>query len=54
MKAMGGEDGWLAKGVLKPNKVEVIPGGLSSLEKALDRNKGGVSGVKIVIQPQQC
>lgn len=50
MKAIGGEDGWLAKGMLKPNKGEVIPGGLSSLEAAFAKSKKGVSGIKIVIQ----
>lgn len=53
MKALGGENGWLAKGMLKPNKVEVVPGGLSSLETALAKNKKGVSGIKVIIRPQE-
>ncbi|CZR53935.1 related to NADPH:quinone reductase and related Zn-dependent oxidoreductases [Phialocephala subalpina] len=52
VKVMGGEDGWLAKGLLQPNKVEVVDGGLGGLERALERNKKGLSGVKVVIRPQ--
>jgi len=51
MKTLGVEDGWLAEGMLKPNNIEVIPGGLLSLETALGRNKKGVSGIKVIIRP---
>ncbi|KAJ5645900.1 GroES-like protein [Penicillium lividum] len=39
IQALGGENGWLAKGKLQPNKVELVSGGLSALEAALERNK---------------
>jgi len=51
MKAMGGEDGWLSKGMLKPNNIEVVPGGLESLEVAFARSKSGVSGIKLIVRP---
>ncbi|KAJ7289377.1 chaperonin 10-like protein [Mycena rebaudengoi] len=41
------------KGVIVPNRVEILPGGLASVPAALDRMKaGGVSGVKLVVHPQ--
>ena len=52
MEALGGEDGWIAKGKFFPNRVQVVPGGLDAVDEALDMNKKGVSGVKLVIQPQ--
>lgn len=51
VKAIGGEDGWIAKGLFKPNRPIVIEGGLGALDEALDRNKSGVSGEKVVIRP---
>lgn len=51
--AIGGEKGWLASGKLKPNKVDVVPGGLHSAEKAVEMNKQGLSGIKKVIQPSK-
>lgn len=53
MKLLGGDDGWLAKNKVIPNRTEVVPGGLEALEEALQRNKKGVSGVKVVIRPQE-
>ncbi|CAN8101809.1 unnamed protein product [Discula destructiva] len=51
VKALGGEDGWVGKGLFAPNRPQVIEGGLSALDKALDMNKQGVSGQKLVIKP---
>ncbi|POS70797.1 TOXD [Diaporthe helianthi] len=51
VKAIGGEDGWIAKGLFQPNRPIVIEGGLGGLDQALDRNKAGVSGEKVVIRP---
>jgi len=53
MKALGGEDGWIAKGQFVPNRVDVVNGGLRGLDDALEKNKKGVSGVKVVIKPQE-
>lgn len=52
MKVLGGEDGWMATGKFVPNRVEVTDCGLRGLEEALEKNKKGVSGVKVVIRPQ--
>ncbi|KAI1491011.1 quinone reductase [Biscogniauxia mediterranea] len=51
MANLGGEDGYIAKGLFKPNKPLVIPGGLAAVETALAKNKNGVSGEKVVIRP---
>jgi hypothetical protein len=50
MEALGGEEGWLAKGTFVPNTPDVVPGGLKALDDALEKNKKGVSGVKVVIK----
>lgn len=50
-KALGGEDGYIAKGRFVPNRPVVVPGGLGALDDALDKNKKGVSGEKVVIRP---
>lgn len=50
-KHLGGEDGYLAMGLFKPNRPVVIPGGLESIETALLKNKTGASGEKVVIRP---
>lgn len=50
-KHLGGEDGYIAQGKFKPNRPLVINGGLSALEDALEKNKEGVSGEKVVIRP---
>jgi len=37
---------------IKPNRVEVLPGGLKDIENGLNRlNSGGVSGVKLIVNP---
>lgn len=48
--SLGGQDGWVAKGEFKPNRVEVIKGGLEKLQEGLEKNKHGVSGVKVIVQ----
>ncbi|KAK7697748.1 hypothetical protein SLS64_013222 [Diaporthe eres] len=50
-RILGGEDGWIAKGLFEPNRPVVVPGGLSALDDALEKNKKGVSGEKVVIRP---
>jgi threonine dehydrogenase-like Zn-dependent dehydrogenase len=51
--AMGGADGYIATGLVKPNKPRVVPGGLSAIEEALELNRSGVSGVKVVFCPNE-
>ncbi|OJJ77975.1 hypothetical protein ASPBRDRAFT_114664 [Aspergillus brasiliensis CBS 101740] len=53
VKALGGEDGWIAKGLFVPNRVRVVPGGLGAVEEALKMNKEGVSGEKVVFRPNE-
>ncbi|KAK2611690.1 hypothetical protein N8I77_005018 [Diaporthe amygdali] len=48
---LGGEDGWISKGLFVPNRPIVVPGGLSALDEALEKNKKGVSGEKVVTKP---
>ncbi|KAJ8106788.1 hypothetical protein OPT61_g9309 [Boeremia exigua] len=48
--SLGGPDGWIAKGEFKPNRVELIKGGLEKIQEGLEKNKHGVSGVKVVVQ----
>lgn len=48
---LGGRDGWLAAGHFVPNRPVVVDGGLDSIDEALDKNKAGVSGEKVVIHP---
>lgn len=50
VKAMSGDEGWIGKGLFEANRPQVV-GGLSALDKALDMNKQGVSGQKLVIKP---
>ncbi|EIW54874.1 GroES-like protein [Trametes versicolor FP-101664 SS1] len=46
--------GWLEKGLLKPNPVEVLPNGLAGINEGLARLKAGkVSGTKLVAHPQE-
>ncbi|KAH0036811.1 hypothetical protein KCU78_g1835, partial [Aureobasidium melanogenum] len=47
----GGDDGFIARGLFRPNPVTVVYDGLSSVDEALELNKQGVSGTKIVIKP---
>lgn len=51
VQALSGKDGWIGKGLFEPNRPLVVEGGLRALDKALDMNKQGVSGQKIVIRP---
>ncbi|CAE7159747.1 unnamed protein product [Rhizoctonia solani] len=44
---------WLKDGTFVPNRVQVVKGGLGALPEALDLSRKGVSGVKIVIHPQE-
>ncbi|QRV84258.1 alcohol dehydrogenase [Ceratobasidium sp. AG-Ba] len=44
---------WLKEGKLVPNNVRVVHGGLSGISEALDLSKKGVSGVKLVVHPQE-
>ncbi|KAI0318211.1 GroES-like protein [Amylostereum chailletii] len=43
----------LEEGLLKPNNVEVLPGGLAGVSAGLDRLLKGVSAVKLVVRPQE-
>ncbi|KAL9095954.1 MAG: hypothetical protein Q9165_001952 [Trypethelium subeluteriae] len=51
MKALGGEDGWIARGKFFANRPDLVPGGLGGIEEGLEKSKKGVSGSKLVIQP---
>ncbi|CAE6482254.1 unnamed protein product [Rhizoctonia solani] len=44
---------WIKDGSFVPNRVQVVKGGLVALPEALDLSRKGVSGVKIVIHPQE-
>ncbi|KAI0690189.1 GroES-like protein, partial [Cerioporus squamosus] len=47
--------GWLETGVLKPNHVEVLPGGLAAIPAGLERIKSnGISATKLVVHPEEC
>jgi hypothetical protein len=50
-KHLGGDDGYIARGLFEPNRPVVVPGGLAGIEAALAKNKKGVSGEKVVIRP---
>ncbi|KAI0351738.1 GroES-like protein [Trametes cingulata] len=46
--------GWLEKGLLKPNPIEVLPNGLAGIPEGLERLKATkVSGKKLVAHPQE-
>jgi NADPH:quinone reductase-like Zn-dependent oxidoreductase len=49
-RSLGGNSGWIATGKFKPNRVEVIEGGLEKLYDGMEMNKYGVSGVKVVVK----
>ncbi|PTB61687.1 GroES-like protein [Trichoderma citrinoviride] len=51
VKHLGGEDGYIARGLFKPNRLVVVPGGLAGVDPALEKSKKGVSGEKVVIRP---
>ncbi|EIW77115.1 GroES-like protein [Coniophora puteana RWD-64-598 SS2] len=43
---------WIAEGKIKPNKIEVVPGGLGGTAAGLERLKANkVSGVKLIVRP---
>ncbi|EIW77113.1 GroES-like protein [Coniophora puteana RWD-64-598 SS2] len=43
---------WLAEGKIKPNKVDVLPGGLEGVSAGVERFKASkVSGVKLIVRP---
>ncbi|KAJ5611037.1 hypothetical protein N7510_007756 [Penicillium lagena] len=51
MKALGGENGYIAKNIFIPNRPLLVSGGLGAVEEALALNKKGVSGRKVVFRP---
>ncbi|KAH9218001.1 chaperonin 10-like protein [Leptodontidium sp. 2 PMI_412] len=51
MKYLGGEEGWIAKGLFRPMNVKIVEGGLGAVEEAMALNRKGVSGAKVVIRP---
>lgn len=44
---------WLKGGVFFPNKPEVTPGGLRGVPAALKKNEEGVSGIKVIVRPNE-
>ncbi|QRW18345.1 Zinc-binding dehydrogenase [Rhizoctonia solani] len=44
---------WIKDGKFVPNRVQVVKGGLAALPEAIDLSRKGVSGVKVVIHPQE-
>ncbi|KAJ8073960.1 hypothetical protein PM082_012244 [Marasmius tenuissimus] len=51
---MGALSGFLESGVIKPNRVEKLPGGLARLPDGLARLQNNqVSGVKLVTDPSE-
>ncbi|CAE7186632.1 unnamed protein product [Rhizoctonia solani] len=44
---------WIRNGELVPNAVQLVDGGLAGIPEALDLSRKGVSGVKIVVRPQE-
>ncbi|KAG8716361.1 hypothetical protein FRC11_001603 [Ceratobasidium sp. 423] len=44
---------WIKDGKLVPNHVQLVKGGLAAVPEALDLSRKGVSGVKIVVRPQE-
>jgi len=50
-KSLGGEDGYISKGLFTPNRPRVVHGGLGAVEAALALNKKGVSGEKVMFHP---
>jgi NADPH:quinone reductase-like Zn-dependent oxidoreductase len=53
VKALGGEDGYVATGAFRPNKPRLVKGGLNAVEDALALNRAGVSGEKVVFCPNE-
>ncbi|QRW25438.1 Zinc-binding dehydrogenase [Rhizoctonia solani] len=44
---------WIEGGELVPNRVQLVNGGLAGVPDALELSRKGVSGVKLVIRPQE-
>ncbi|CAE6474475.1 unnamed protein product, partial [Rhizoctonia solani] len=44
---------WIEGGKLVPNRVQLVEGGLGGIPEALDLSRKGVSGVKLVVRPQE-
>ncbi|CAE6520468.1 unnamed protein product [Rhizoctonia solani] len=44
---------WIKDGKFVPNRVQLVKGGLAAVPEALDLSRKGVSGVKLVIRPQE-
>ncbi|CAO1630267.1 unnamed protein product [Sympodiomycopsis kandeliae] len=53
IKAISGKEGWIGKGLYRPNAMQKVEGGLKSVDKAFDLNKKGLSGVKVWVNPQE-
>ncbi|QRW16817.1 Zinc-binding dehydrogenase [Rhizoctonia solani] len=51
-KNRGDKVTWIKDEKLVPNRVQVVKGGLAAVPEALDLSRKGVSGVKVVIHPQ--
>jgi NADPH:quinone reductase-like Zn-dependent oxidoreductase len=51
-RVLGGPDGYIAQGFFTPNRPHVVPGGLKAVEEALQLSKNGVSGRKVILNPQ--
>ncbi|EKM58627.1 uncharacterized protein PHACADRAFT_207436 [Phanerochaete carnosa HHB-10118-sp] len=45
--------GLLESGAIKPNNIEVLPGGLAGISEGLERLKRGISAAKLVVHPQE-
>ncbi|KAL2063845.1 hypothetical protein VTL71DRAFT_4339 [Oculimacula yallundae] len=46
---LGGDNGYIATGILKANRPKIVTGGLEAVEEALELNKKGVSAEKVVL-----
>lgn len=44
---------WIEEGKFVPNHVQVVGGGLAGVPEAFELSKKGVSGVKLVVHPQE-
>jgi len=44
---------WIGEGKFVPNHVQVVGGGLAGIPEAFELSKKGVSGVKLVVHPQE-
>ncbi|QRV98338.1 alcohol dehydrogenase [Ceratobasidium sp. AG-Ba] len=44
---------WLKEGKFVPNNVQLVPGGLGGIPQAMELSAKGVSGVKLVVRPQE-